>query len=106
MPERVGAGASFHGGFLITDKPNSPHLLASKIKARLYFAIASDDDKRKPEAKNKLRDAFAASKVRAEIEVYPNALHGFCVPDSKAAENKADAERAWAKLVALYKMAL
>ena len=44
LPERVGAGASFHGGFLVTDKPNSPHLLAPKIKARLYFAIAADDD--------------------------------------------------------------
>lgn len=106
LPDRVGAGASLHGGFLVTDKPNSPHLLAPKIKARLYFAIASDDDKREPEVKNKLKEAFAAAKVRAEIEVYPNALHGWCVPDSKSAENKADAERAWSKLVALYKAAL
>src|SRR5215472_817628 len=106
MPDRVGAGASFHGGFLVTDKPNSPHLLAPKIRARLYFAIASDDDKREPEVKNKLRDAFAAANVQAEIEVYPNAQHGWCVPDGKAAENKQDAERAWSKLVALYKMAL
>jgi carboxymethylenebutenolidase len=106
LPDRIGAGASFHGGFLVTDKPNSPHLLAPKIKARLYFAIASDDDKREPEVKNKLQQAFAAAHVRAEIEVYPNALHGWCVPDSKAAENKLDAERAWNKLVALYKQAL
>jgi carboxymethylenebutenolidase len=106
LPERVGAGASFHGGFLVTDKPNSPHLLAPKIKARLYFAIASDDDKREPEVKNILKEAFAAANVRAEIEVYPNALHGWCVPDSRAAHNKADAERAWGKLVALYKLAL
>jgi carboxymethylenebutenolidase len=106
LPDRVGAGASFHGGFLVTDKPNSPHLLAPKIKARLYFAIASDDDKREPEVKNKLKEALAAANVRAEIEVYPNALHGWCVPDSTAADNKADAERAWGKLVALYKLAL
>ena len=106
LPDRVGAGASFHGGFLVTDKPNSPHLLAPKIKARLYFAIAADDDKREPEVKNKLREAFTAANVRAEIEVYPNALHGWCVPDSTAAENKRDAEHAWGKLVALYKQAL
>lgn len=106
LPDRVGAGASFHGGFLVTDKPNSPHLLAPKIKARLYFAIASDDDRREPEVKNKLREAFASARVRAEIEVYPNALHGWCVPDSKAADNKKDAERAWRKLIALYKQAL
>jgi len=106
LPDRVGAGASLHGGFLVTDKPNSPHLLAPKIRARLYFAIASDDDKREPEVKNKLRDAFAAANVQAEIEVYPNAQHGWCVPDSKAAENRQDAERAWSKLVALYREAL
>ena len=106
LPDRVGAGVSFHGGFLVTDEPNSPHLLAPKIKARLYFAIASDDDKREPNVKNKLKEAFAAAKVRAEIEVYPYALHGWCVPDSKNAYNKPDAERAWGKLVALYKAAL
>src|SRR6202047_3333701 len=81
LPDRIGAGASFHGGFLVADKPTSPHLLAPRIKARLYFAIASDDDKREPEVKNKLKEAFAAANVRAEIEVYPNALHGWCVPD-------------------------
>jgi carboxymethylenebutenolidase len=105
FPQRVGAGGSFHGGFLATVKPDSPHLLAPKIKARLYFAIASDDDKREPEAKDKLRVAFEASKVRAEIEVFPDARHGFCVSDSKAF-NKADSERAWSKLIALYKTAL
>jgi carboxymethylenebutenolidase len=107
LPDRIGAGASFHGGYLVTDNPDSPHLLAPKIKARFYFAIASDDDKREPDVKNKLKEAFAAAKVRAEIEVYPNALHGWCVPGSKpAADSKADAERAWGKLIALYKAAL
>jgi carboxymethylenebutenolidase len=106
LSDRVGAGVSFHGGFLVTDKPNSPHLLAPKIKARLYFAIASDDDKREPDVKNKLKEAFEAAHVRAEVEVYPNALHGWCVPDNPAADNKSDAERAWGKLVALYKSAL
>src|SRR5262249_35608474 len=106
LPDRVGAGASFHGGFLVTDTANRPHLLAPKIKARLYVAIASDDDTREPEVKNTLKEAFAAAGVRAEIEVYPNARHGWCVPDSGAANNTADADRAWAKLVALYKLAL
>jgi carboxymethylenebutenolidase len=107
LPDRVGAGASFHGGLLVTDKPDSVHLLAPKIKARLYFAIASDDDKRQPEVKEKLKEAFAAAKVNAEIELYPNALHGWCVPDNKpATDNKADADRAWGKLIALYKAAL
>ena len=107
VPDRVGAGASFHGGGLVTDSPNSPHLLAPKIKARMYFGIASNDDMRQPDAKDKLREAFAAAHVPAEIEVYP-ALHGWCVPDMPKGENgmpiysKPDAERAWGKLVALY----
>src|SRR6266478_8892400 len=60
VPNRVGAGASFHGGGLVTNMPNSPHLLAPKIKARMYFGIASNDDMAQPDAKDKLREAFAA----------------------------------------------
>src|SRR6266852_2997484 len=110
LPDRIGAGASFHGGGLVTDKPDSPHLLAPKIKARMYFGIASNDDERQPDAKVKLKEAFAAAKVVAEIEVYP-AQHGWCVPDMPARDgvpiyNKVEAERAWGKLVALYRAAL
>jgi carboxymethylenebutenolidase len=111
LPNRIGAGASFHGGGLVTDKPDSPHLLAPKIKARMYFGIASNDDMRQPDAKDKLREAFAAAKVPAEIEVYAGALHGWCVRDMPLQNgapiySKPDAERAWGKLVALYKRAL
>ena len=110
LPDRIGAGASFHGGGLVTDKPDSPHLLAPKIKARMYFGIAANDDQRQPDAKDKLKEAFAAAKVSAEIEVYA-AQHGWCVPDMPVRDgvaiyNKPEAERAWAKLVALYKAAL
>ena len=110
VPNRVGAGASFHGGGLVTDQPGSPHLLAPKIKAGMYFGVASNDDMRQPDAKEKLKEAFAAAKVPAEIEVYPS-LHGWCVPDMPLQNgspiyNKPDAERAWGKLVALYKAAL
>jgi carboxymethylenebutenolidase len=110
LPDRIGAGASFHGGGLVTDKPDSPHLLAPKIKARMYIGIASNDDSKQPDAKDKLKEAFAAAKVSAEIEVY-SAQHGWCVPDMPVRDgvpiyNKPEAERAWAKLVALYKTAL
>jgi carboxymethylenebutenolidase len=111
VPDRIGAGASFHGGGLVTDKPDSPHLLAPKIKAMMYFGIASNDDARQPDAKDKLKEAFAAAKVPAEIEVYAGALHGWCVPDmpmqnGKPLYNHDAAERAWGKLVALYQRAL
>jgi carboxymethylenebutenolidase len=110
VPDRIGAGASFHGGGLVTDKPDSPHLLAPKIKARMYFGIASSDDEKQPDAKVKLKEAFAAAKVVAEIEVYP-AQHGWCIPDMPMRDgapiyNKVEAERAWGKLVGLYRAAL
>lgn len=111
VPDEVGAGASFHGGGLVTDRPDSPHLLAPRIKARMYFAIASNDDERQPDAKDKLREAFAAAKVPAEIEVYPGAQHGWCVADmplrnGQPIYSKPDAEHAWSKLLTLYRAAL
>jgi carboxymethylenebutenolidase len=111
VPNRVGAVGSFHGGGLVSDKPNSPHLLAPKIKARLYFGVAANDDMRQPDAKDKLKEAFAAAKQPAEIEVYSGSQHGWCVPDMPLQNgmpiyNKPDAEKAWAKLMDLYKTAL
>jgi len=110
VPDRVGAGASFHGGGLVTDKPDSPHLLAPKIKAAMYFGIAQNDDQRQPDAKDKLKESFAAAKVPTQIEVYP-AKHGWCVPDMPVEKgspiyDKAEAERAWGKLLALYRQAI
>jgi len=106
FPDRIGAGASFHGGGLVTDKPESPHLLAPKIKARMYFAVAANDDARQPDAKTKLKEAFEAAKVPAEVELF-KAQHGWCMPDMPAGQagpiyDKAEAEKAWAKLLALY----
>ena len=112
VSNRIGAGASFHGGGLVTQSPESPHLLASKIKGRMYFGIATNDDEQQPDAKTKLKESFDAAKVPAEIEVYSQAQHGWCVSDMPKQPNgqpiysKADADRAWAKLLALYKAAL
>ena len=111
LPNRVGAAASFHGGGLVTANPDSPHLLAPKIKARMYFGIAANDDAQQPDAKDKLKAALAAANVPAEIEVYSGSQHGWCMRDMPLQNgapiyNKADAERAWGKLIALYKAAL
>ena len=105
FPNRIGAGASFHGGGLVTDKPDSPHLLVPKVQARYLFAIDENDDKQQPEAKDKLREAFAAAKLPAEIEVYAGAMHGWCPPDS-AVYNEKQAEKAWDRMLALFKTAL
>ena len=103
--DRVGAGASFHGGGLVTDQPNSPHLLVSEMDAHYLFAIAENDDMEDPEAKNVLRETFEAAGLPAEIEVYEGALHGWCPPDS-AVYNEAQAERAWSRLLVLFETAL
>lgn len=105
LPDRIGAGASFHGGGLVTDKPNSPHLLIPTIKAHYLFAIAANDDQRQPEAKDVLRAEFAKAHVPAEIEVYTGTLHGWCPPDSDV-YNEAQAEKAWSRTLALFKTAL
>ncbi|MFA9200482.1 MAG: dienelactone hydrolase family protein [Cypionkella sp.] len=98
-PSRIRAAASFHGGGLATDKPDSPHLKLRK-GAHYLIAIARNDDARQPEAKTILREAADRAGADAEIEVYP-ADHGWCVPDSPAYD-AAEAERAWARLLALY----
>jgi carboxymethylenebutenolidase len=105
FPDRIGAGGSFHGGGLVSDQPDSPHLLVPKLKARYLFAIAENDDMRDPKAKDVLREAFAAAKLPAEIEVYAGAQHGWCAPDG-AVYNEAQAEKAWARMLVLFKQAL
>ncbi|MCW8125693.1 dienelactone hydrolase family protein [Microbulbifer halophilus] len=101
MPERIGAGASFHGGGLVTDREDSPHRLVPEIGAGFLVAIAENDDERYPEAKSKLREAFENSGAQAEIEVYDNAMHGWCPPDSMA-YNREQAERAWSRMQLLF----
>jgi carboxymethylenebutenolidase len=105
VPGRVGAGASFHGGGLVTDKPDSPHLLVPKIKAQYLFCIADNDDQKDPKAKDELKKAFDAAKLPAEIEVYTGAQHGWCPPDSRV-YNMELAEKAWSRQLALFKKAL
>jgi len=105
LPDRVGAAASFHGGGLVTDQQDSPHLLVPQMQAQYLFAIAANDDESQPEAKDVLRDAFSQAGLQAEIEVYEGALHGWCPPDSQVYD-ESKAERAWSRLLALFTRAL
>ncbi len=105
FPDRIGAGASFHGGGLVTDQPDSPHLLVPKMKAHYLIAIAANDDERQPEAKDVLRKGFEKEKLPAEIEVYAGTLHGWCPPDAKVYDHD-QAEKAWSRMLALFKTAL
>jgi carboxymethylenebutenolidase len=105
FPDRIGAGASFHGANLVTDGPDSPHLLVPHIRAQFLIAIAENDDKREPKSQGILREAFAKAGVPAEIEVYTGAMHGWCPPDSRL-YNPDQAERAWSRMLALFERAL
>ncbi|PHY17109.1 dienelactone hydrolase family protein [Caulobacter sp. BP25] len=105
VPDRIAAVASFHGGGLLTAKPDSPHLLLPKTKAEYLIEIADNDDKQDPTVKDKLKAAFADAKIPAQIEVFEGANHGWTVKGSQV-YNEAAAERAWSNLLALYKKTL
>ena len=105
VPERVGAAATFHGGGLVTDKPESPHLLIPKMKAQFLIAIAASDDAKQPDAKGALKEAFAQASLPARVEVFEGTIHGWCPPDSHVYNQEA-AERAWSEMLGLFKTAL
>lgn len=102
VSSRIAAVGSFHGGNgLVTDKPDSPHLLIPKTHATFLVLQAQNDDATQPKVKDDLKAAFAAAGRPATVEVY-HANHGWCVPGG-AVYNQAEAERAWAALTVLYK---
>lgn len=102
LPGRIKAAASFHGGGLVTDKPGSPHTLFAKSQAGFLIAIGRNDDARAPGDKDALRAAAQASGRYVEVEVY-KADHGWCTLDAPSYD-KAEADRAWARLLELYKV--
>ena len=104
VANRIGGVATFHGGGLVTDDASSPHLLIPKTNAAFLVDIAQNDDKRQPDAKDKLKAAFAAAKRPAQVEVFP-ADHGWTVAGSQVYD-QASAERAWAGLMQFYKTRL
>ena len=104
-PERVKAAASFHGASVGTDKADSPHLLIPQTKAGFLFAIAQNDDEQDPEEKTRLKAVLEPRDEWHEVEVYEGALHGWCPPDGRA-YNEPAAEKAWSRMLTLFKAAL
>ena len=100
-PDRIAAAAGFHGGRLATDAPDSPHLLASKIKAKVYIAGADEDAGFPPEQADRLREALSAAGVVNEITIYPGARHGYAPPDMPV-YNEAASERHWTEMLKLF----
>lgn len=100
-PDRVAAAASFHGGRLATDEPDSPHLLAPQIKAELLIAGADEDASYPPEMAERLTDALTAAGVKFTAEIYPGAHHGWMKTDFPVYDHAA-AERGWSEMLALF----
>lgn len=104
-PDRIGAAASFHGGGLATDDPQSPHTFAPKIKAKVYVAAAVQDDFYSPEMHARLEKAMHDAGVDYRGEFYEGALHGWTMADFPIYDEAA-AERHWRELIALFDGAL
>ena len=104
LPDRVGAAASFHGGGLVTDTPDSPHLLADRMSATVYVGGAENDASFTADHAEQLDKALTAAGVRHTIEWY-QAAHGFAVPDNAPYDTAAD-ERHWAAMTETFSAAL
>jgi carboxymethylenebutenolidase len=102
FPERVVVAASFHGGSLATDKPDSPHRLAPKMRARVYIGAAEIDASFPPEQQVRLEGALTDAGVRHTMEIYPKARHGFAVTGHIAYDDAAAALH-WRRLLDLLK---
>lgn len=105
LADRVVAMASIHGGGLVTDKPNSPHLRASSIEARLYFGCADNDSSCTPEQRKTLGETLTQAGVDHRIELYEGALHGFAISDFPVYDEVA-AQRHWERVFELFDSAL
>lgn len=101
FPERIATAASFHGARLATDDPDSPHLLAPRMRARVYIGIAGIDDHFPPEERQRLESALESAHVSHTVEVYEGARHGFAVNDTPAYD-KAASEKHWQRLGELF----
>ncbi|MDC8970734.1 alpha/beta fold hydrolase [Mycobacterium marinum] len=104
QPDRVAAAASFHGGGLVTDNPDSPHLLADRMTARLYVGGAQNDPSFTTDHAEQLEKALTAAGVEHTIEWYPGA-HGFAVPDNPPYD-EACAQRHWTAMTDLFAVTL
>jgi carboxymethylenebutenolidase len=102
FPDRVVAAGGFHGGRLATDEPDSPHLLAPKIKAKIYIGGADEDAGFPPQQADRLREALTAAGVENTVEIYAGARHGYAPPDMPV-YNREAAERHWRELLKLLK---
>lgn len=100
-PEKVAAAAGFHGAGLATEEPASPHLLAGRITAELYFGHADQDPSMPPEQIERLDKALTTAGVRHRAEVYTGADHGYTMADTDRYNAEA-AERHWAALLDLF----
>ncbi|SDI92298.1 carboxymethylenebutenolidase [Bradyrhizobium lablabi] len=105
FPDRVASSASVYGARLITDAPDSAHLLADKIKGEMYFACAEHDSYAPPETLRELQGVLDKAKINSRIEIYPEAEHGFAFPKRRLF-HKTSTERHWERLFDMFRRTL
>jgi carboxymethylenebutenolidase len=105
FPDRVASSASVYGARLITDAPDSAHLLADKIKGEMYFACAEHDSYAPPETLRELEGVLDKAKINSRIEIYPEAEHGFAFPKRRLF-HKISTERHWERLFDMFRRTL
>jgi carboxymethylenebutenolidase len=101
-PERFAAVASFHGAALASDGPDSPHLIAGDIKARIYVGTAAEDNSFPPEQSTLFVDTFRRAGADFALETYVGMHHGWTVPDRDGVYDEGGAERHWRRLLQLF----
>lgn len=101
FPDRIRAAAALHGAKMATDQPDSPHLLADRMRAKIYVGVSEIDPYLEPGETERLKEALDAAKVRNTFEIYPGVQHGFTTPGFPVYD-RAASERHWERVLALF----
>jgi carboxymethylenebutenolidase len=104
-PDRIVAAATIHSAGLATDRPDSPHLQAAKVRGKIYVAVAGTDPWLLEGESQTLKQTFDAAGVRYQMEDYPDATHGFAIPGNPVYD-RAASERVWQRVLALFRETL
>jgi carboxymethylenebutenolidase len=105
FPDRVAAAASIHGANVANDRPDSPHLLAPKMRGKVYIGVAEIDPWLQPGETDRLKAALEAAGTNYTVELYPGVQHGFAANGTPMYE-RAAAEQHWARILALFRETL
>ncbi len=106
FPDRIKAAASIFGGYLFTDKPDSPHLTADQIEGEIYFACAENDEFVPQQEIDRLKAHLNTLDINSRIEIYPGTAHGFTFPEDNDEYDEQATERHWKEILEMFERRL